>query len=305
MGTINATITLDELRKFVPKFVRATTLEVGNELKRQAALMIRSSGGGGLLSATAPRGIDEDTKNKAEQGVRRDIKKVFVTQPSVLALLANSNNRGARATMARYIKNGQLEDAKAFINNTKPAQVSVKGYSAKRHGKTVNVKPYTQTKQKSQFNDARLGRIEHIGRTPSAMLHRSRRKRGGSSVGRVYRSTWAQIVTHKPALNQYIESRQKNVGILKAGWAKAAKDAGLKVKIPQFVLRHISRGSGSGRASFANPLNMFVELANTHPVASSKIERKDVDFVIQTRQDNIAKEMEYKMGTLAKKMQTA
>jgi hypothetical protein len=137
------------------------------------------------------------------------------------------------------------------------------------------------------------------------MLHRSRRKRGGSSVGRVYRSTWAQIVTHKPALNQYIESRQKNVGILKAGWAKAAKDAGLKVKIPQFVLRHISRGSGSGRASFANPLNMFVELANTHPVASSKIERKDVDFVIQTRQDNIAKEMEYKMGTLAKKMQTA
>jgi hypothetical protein len=303
MAAVNATVSLDELRKFVPKFVNATTLEVGKELLRQAALMVRSSGGGGLLSATAPRGVDEDARTKAERGVKRDIKKVFVLQSSLLSLVANSNNRGARATLKRYLDNRELENAKEFINGTKPTQVKVKGYTAKRYGKTVNVRPYTQTKQASKFNDSRLGRIEHIATTPSAMLHKSRRRTRGRDSGRVFKNQWAQIVTNKPSLNQYIADRQKNVGLLKAGWAKAAKQAYLKVSFPQFVLRNMGKASGSGRSSFSNPSNMYVELANTHPVASSKIEKDDVDFVIQTRQDNIAKELNYKISAVAQKSQ--
>jgi hypothetical protein len=305
MAAVNATVSLDELRKFVPKFVNATTLEVGKELLRQAALMVRSSGGGGLLSATAPRGVDEDARTKAERGVKRDIKKVFVLQSSLLSLVANSNNRGARATLKRYLDNRELENAKEFINGTKPTQVKVKGYTAKRYGKTVNVRPYTQTKQASKFNDSRLGRIEHIATTPSAMLHKSRRRTRGRDSGRVFKNQWAQIVTNKPSLNQYIADRQKNVGLLKAGWAKAAKQAYLKVSFPQFVLRNMGKASGSGRSSFSNPSNMYVELANTHPVASSKIEKDDVDFVIQTRQDNIAKELNYKISAVAQKMSMA
>jgi hypothetical protein len=67
----------------------------------------------------------------------------------------------------------------------------------------------------------------------------------------------------------------------------------------------MGRASGSGRSSFSNPSNMYVELANTHPVASSKIEKDDVDFVIQTRQDNIAKELNYKISAVAQKMSMA
>jgi hypothetical protein len=137
------------------------------------------------------------------------------------------------------------------------------------------------------------------------MLHKSRRRTRGRDSGRVFKNQWAQIVTNKPSLNQYIADRQKNVGLLKAGWAKAAKQAYLKVSFPQFVLRNMGKASGSGRSSFSNPSNMYVELANTHPVASSKIEKDDVDFVIQTRQDNIAKELNYKISAVAQKMSMA
>lgn len=299
MAAINAQMSLDELRKFVPKFVNATTKEVGSELLRQARLLVRGDSDFGLMSLTPPKGLDS-AEEIGKRSVLNDIQKVFVTKESLVGAMKRVSDRGSVSAFNRYINAGDYEKAKDFLNGQKATQVQVKGYTAKRHGKVVNVRPYKQRKNVSALNIPRLGRVQAISSVPVASLHESRRRKRGDSAGRVYRESWAQVVLRKPTLNQYIQDRQKRVGLLKAAWAKAATMAGLGVSIPQFIRRNLDRAQGSGRASFANPNNMYVELVNSFAVASSKIERGDIDFLKETRQKNIEAEMKHKLDRLAR-----
>lgn len=80
-------------------------------------------------------------------------------------------------------------------------------------------------------------RYAPISARPEASLHQRNRKRG-----KVPRSTHAQqIVTNTGALNSYIRSRQKKVGLLAAGWLASARY--FKVKLPAWVERHQAGGS--------------------------------------------------------------
>jgi hypothetical protein len=294
MAAISVEVSLDELRQYVPKFVNATKREVGEELLRQAKLLVRDSSGQGLLSVTPPKGLDEG-QDVGQWAATRDINRVFVRKSTISAILKTAGQRGAQTAFNRYLKRGQLEKAKELINGQAAAQVSVKGYV--RNGKPV--KSYTQTRQASVFGDHRLGRIEHIGDVPSKMLHQQRRGKDG----KVKRPQWSQIVLKKPPFNQYIADTQKKVGRLKAGWAKAAKQARLDVAIPPFIGRNVDKASGKGVASFANPLNMFVELANTTPIASSKINQGNLNYLLKLRQDNIKRELDRRLAASARKNQ--
>jgi hypothetical protein len=299
MAAVNAEISLDELRKFVPKFVNATTKEVGQELIRQAGLMVRGSSGFGLISLTPPRGLDE-ARQIGERSVAGDVYKVFVSQGALIGAMKAVSDRRTVSAFRGYIRRGEYENAKDFVNGQKSSSIRVRGYRAKRHGKTVDVSAYTQSRDVSALNIPRLGNVQSISNVPSAMLHKMRRRKGGEHTGRVIRESWAQVVLRKPALEQYIKDRQQRVGLLKAGWAKAARGAGLRVSIPKFVLRNEGQAQGKGIASFGNPLNMSITLINSFQVASSKIERGDIDFIISTRQDNITKEMEHRMSKISK-----
>ena len=299
-----ADISLDELRKFVPKFVNATTVEIGHELKRQASLLVRNRDSGfGLVSITPPlnhNGSDDDAETVGKDAVRNDIQKVFVTKAALATAIGRVSARGSKAAFNRYIRNGDLDGAKKFLNEQTLGSVQVKGYTTKRKGKTITVKPYTQSRDVSALNIDRLGFIQDIAPTPNAALHQSRRRKGGQEAGRVNRPFWSQVVLKKPSLNQYIEQRQKRVGTLKAGWALAARQAQLKVSFPAFVNRNLGKAQGGGRISAANPQNMFIELINSSSVASSKIKKQRVDFLVSVRQDSIAKEMEHRMSKIAK-----
>jgi len=203
--------------------------------------------------------------------------------------------------LAKYLKNNDFEKAKNFLNSQTPASIQVKGYTAKRRGKTVNVRAYTQRRDVSALNIPRLGRVEVIAPDPFASLHQARRRKAGQNMGRVIRQSWAQVVLKKTSLKQYTEDRQKRVGLLKSGWAKAAKEAGLNVSIPQFVLRNMAgaKGSGSSKILFTNP--MVIELVNSFDAASSKIKRANIAFLIQLRQENIIREMINRMNAVANK----
>jgi hypothetical protein len=296
---MEAQMSLDELRQFVPKFVNATTKEVGDELLRQARLLVRSNSGFGLLSLTPPKGLDEG-QEIGNRSVLNDVQKVFVTKAALVGAMRKVSDRGTVIGFNRLIDNGEYEKAKDFLNGQKASRVQVKGYKAKRHGKVVNIRPYSQRKNVSALNIPRLGNIQAISQVPQASLHQMRRRKRGDSAGRVYKESYAQVVLRKPTLGQYIQDRQKRVGLLKAAWAKAATMAGLGVSIPQYIRRNLGRAEGVGRASFANPSNMFVELVNSFPVASSKIEKGDIEFLKQTRQESILKEMEHRMSKIAK-----
>jgi len=304
MAAVNAEISLDELRKFVPKFVNATTKEVGQELIRQARLLVRNEESGfGLISITPPQnhsGSDNDAETIGKDAVRNDIQKIFVTKAALSTALGRVSARGSKAAFNRYIRNGDYDGAKRFLNEQTVGSVQVKGYTTKRKGKTINVKPYTQSRDVSALNIDRLGFIQDIASTPQSALHQSRRRKGGQDAGRVNRPFWSQVVLKKPSLNQYIEERQKRVGMLKAGWVKAAIQARLNAVAPAFVNRNLGKAQGKGIPSFGNPLNMSITLINASDVASSKINKQKVDFLVSVRQDNIAKEMEHRMSKIAK-----
>lgn len=292
MAAINLTISLDELREFVPKFVNATKREVSLEMRRQGRLLVAGDSGFGLISITAPQGDGDSAKAIGDFAVARDISKVFAQRGTIAAILGQNGKRGDKTAFNRYIRNGELQKAKDFVNGQAPTSVQVKGYV--RNGKPV--KAYSQTRQASVFSDPRLGRIEHIADEPSAMLHQSRR----GSRGKVGRPQWAQIVLKKTAYNQYVSDTIKRVGLLKAGWAKAADQANLGVSVPRFVRNNVDRAMGKGRVSDGDPYNMFVELTNETPVASTKINKGSIQFLLNLRKENILAEFEKRVGKVAK-----
>ena len=289
-AAISVEISLDELRKMVPKFSSATTREVGLELFKQARLMVRDDGDNGLLAITPPK-----TQEMGDSATTRDINRVFVTAGTIRAILKDSGEPGARMTFKRYTTPGpDYSHARAldFLNNQTPTTVEVRPYTTK-NGKRV--RSYTQTRQVSSLGDSRLGRLQYVDDAPSRTLHKSRK----NSRGQVRQAAWSQLVMSKGQMNSYTKEVVKRVGTMKAGWGAAARQAGLSVNLPAFAARNVKRASGKGRTSVANPNNMYVELANTTPNAASIINQGAVNWVVRLRQKQIEREMNNRMSKLA------
>jgi hypothetical protein len=283
-------VSLDELRKFVPKFVNATTAEIGKEVKRQGRLMVRDDGDNGLLAITPPK-----TQEMGEKATSRDINRVFVTASTIRSILKDSGVRGARVAFKRYMTPGpDYSQARAldFLNNQTPTLVEVRPYTTKS-GKRV--KSYTQTRQVSVLGDPRLGGLQYVDDAPSRTLHKSRK----NSRGQVRQATWAQLVMSQAKMTSYTNEVVQRVGTLKAGWGAAARQAGLEVNLPAFAARNAKRASGKGRFSNSNPSSISLELANTTPNASSKITKGAVNWVVGLRQKQIEREMNNRLGKLA------
>jgi hypothetical protein len=289
-AAVSVEISLDELRKFVPKFVGATTLEISNEVRRQARLLVRDDGDNGLLAITPPK-----TQEMGEKATARDINRVFVTASTIRSILKDSGQRGARPAFKRYTTPGpDYSHAKAldFLNSQTPTTVEVRPYTTK-NGKRVRA--HTQTRQVSSLGDPRLGSLLYVGNEPSRTLHKSRK----NSRGQVRQAAWSQLVMNQGKMTAYTSEVVKRVGLLKAGWGAAARAAGLDVNLPAFAARNAKQASGTGRFSDSNPSNIYVELSNTTPNASSKITKSAVNWLVGFRQKQIEREMNNRMGKLA------
>jgi hypothetical protein len=283
-------VSLDELRKFVPKFVNATRLEISNEVRRQGRLLVRDDGDNGLLAITPPK-----TQEMGEKATNRDINRVFVTAATIRAILKDSGARGARAAFNRYMKPGpDYSEARGlnFLNSQTPTTVEVRPYTTKK-GKRVS--SYTQTRQVSSLGDPRLGRLQYVDDAPSRTLHKSRK----NSRGQVRQAAWSQLVMSKAKMTSYTDEIVKRVGTLKAGWGAAARQAGLSINLPAFAARNAKRASGKGRFSDANPSNIYLELSNTTPNAASKISKGAVNWVVGLRQKQIERELNNRLGKMA------
>ena len=101
MAAINLTISLDELREFVPKFVNATKKEVSLEMRRQGRLLVAGDSGFGLVSITAPQGDGDSAKAIGDLAVRRDISKVFAPTSTILGILRESAKCSPSAELLR------------------------------------------------------------------------------------------------------------------------------------------------------------------------------------------------------------
>lgn len=289
-------ISLDELRKFVPKFVNSTRLEVGNELFRQARLLIRNDSGSGLMAVTPPRGDANDARAIGDKATERDINRVFVTAALARRLIKDSGVRGASPAFRRYTSPGNPDYSMAraldFLNKQTPTTVEVRPHTRKNG---TRVRSYSQTRQASDFGDPRFGRLSMAANDPSGALHESRR----NNRGQVRQAAWSQLVMSKASMTRYVNEKLKRVGTLKAGWAKAARDANLGLESPAFVARNVGKARGKGSFSIGNPANMFVELSNQAPNASDKISKGAVNFALNLRKSNILAELNNRLGKLA------
>jgi hypothetical protein len=287
---VSVEVSLDELRRLVPKFINATRKQLGDELLRQARLLIRDDGDNGLLAITPPK-----TQEMGEKATARDINRVFVTATTIRAILKDIGVRGARSAFRRYTTPGpDYSQARAldFLNNQTPTLVEVRPYTTKS-GKRV--RSYTQSRNISTLGDPRLGRLQYVDDAPSRTLHKSRK----TSRGQVRQAAWSQLVMNQGKMTSYTKEVLLRVGTLKAGWGAAARQAGLSINLPAFAARNAKRASGKGRANVSFTDSMYVELANTTPNAASKISTGAVNWVVGLRQKQIEREMNNRLGKLA------
>jgi hypothetical protein len=273
MAAVTATVDFKELGDLLPRLQKAFNAGLIKTVDQQARLLIRNENKASLLKFTPPRGIDEG-KEIGNSAVSRDINRVFVTKPALMTILRRTRNA---TKFNQYLKRGDYNGAKEFINGQKTATVQVKGYV--RNGKQV--KGYTQTRDVSSFGDNRLGFISEIANAPNRMLHKSRR---GSS-GRVRREQWSQVVLRIPPLKQYISQIQNRVGTMKAGWRFAARALG--VSLPPYVNGATNKTNGSFKWDSPGPAKYSVEMTNSTPRIERMLPQSAVDWLVGLRMKNM------------------
>jgi hypothetical protein len=286
MAAVSATVDFKELGDLLPRLQKAFNAGIIKTVDREARLMLRNENQASLVKFTPPRGINEG-KDIGDWAVNRDVNRVFVQRGTIAAILRRT--RGASSAFNRYIRQGQYEEAKDFLNGQKQGSVQVAGYT--RNGKQV--KGYTQKRSVSNLGDNRLGYISHIANEPSKMLHKSRR----GSAGRVRREQWSQVVLRKPPLKQYIEQLQKRVGTMKAGWRFAAQALG--VSLPPYVNSATNKVNGSFATSSASSgpwAAYWVEMINTTPRIDRMLTQAAVNWLVGHRQRNMEQAIKHRLG---------
>jgi hypothetical protein len=284
MAAVTATVDFKELGDLLPRLQKAFNAGLIKTVDQQARLLLRNENNASLLKMTPPRGLDAG-KEVGNEAVSRDINRVFVALPTLMGVLRQGRN-GSK--FSQYMKRGDYEGAKDFLNGQKTGTVQVKGYT--RKGKQV--KGYTQNRQVSALGDNRLGRIMHIGSEPSAMLHKSRR---GAS-GAVKRGQWSQVVLRLPPITTYIKNIQKRVGTMKAGWRFAARALG--VSLPPYVNSATNKVNGAFATSPATsgPWSKYwVEMTNTTPRVDRLLQKSTVDWLVGVRQQNMEDSIAYRL----------
>jgi len=222
------TVDIRQFEGLIPKLQAATKRTLASVVKQQAKLLLRGAGGGrdeGLIPYTPP----PKGQQQGKAAVSRDINRVFITLAAVRKSVRDSKKRGLTPAFNRAIREGDHTKALALLKGTVDGTVQVKSYTAKRGGKRVSVNGYTASRPVSALGDNRLLSLQKIAPVPDRALHKSRRQGGGA----VRRDRPQQIVSESGTLSQYIKNIQSRVGIMQAGWARAA--AVLGVILPTFV----------------------------------------------------------------------
>jgi len=270
---VTATVDFKEFADLLPKLEKALNGGIIKAVNSQARLLVRNNDSASLVSFTPPRGMDAG-KEIGNKAVARDIGKIFVTSGVINGILAQNRKK---AIFGRYIKAGELEQAKKLLNNQMQGSVQVAGHS--RKGKQV--KGYTQKRQVSTLGDNRLGQITEIADRPNPAIHKARR----GARYKVGRSQWSQVVLKGKQLETYQESVQKRVGSMKAGWRFAAKALG--VSLPPYVNGATTKTNGYFKSSSPGPASYTVEMGNTTPRIDRMLTQRTVDFLVGLRLTNL------------------
>lgn len=288
---VECVVDVRQFADLVPRLAKITGKSLSQVVKQQAKLLVRGSGEGrdeGLVPYTPP--FEEKGGQKWGHAiVRRDVSRVFLTLANARKIIKRAGVRGAGVALTRALQNNQNDKVAALLNGQMDKRSRVRGYQRQQGGRQVAVRAYTQNKsQQIDLKNQRLGRIESVSAQPQAAIHKSR-QRGDSKL--VRGKQWSQLVTESGSLAQYIKRRQRNVGIMKAGWRNAAQALG--ATLPSYV-KNAPRGSGSVVLDLDNE-SPSVTLTNSTPTISRAI-RGILDRALRGRRIRMKADIERKLA---------
>lgn len=295
MPAVSISVDLQEFADLIPRLVKASGKTLSQIVRQQARLMLRGSGEGrdeGLIPYTPPpKGQDQ-----GKAAVARDINRVFLTTTKARKIVKGSGVRGLTAAFSRAIKQQQYSKALDILKGQTTETFQVSGYTTTRRGKTVTVKPYTLTRRASVLGNNALLSLNNHNSTPVKQVHQQRRSR---STGTVRKDGYSMLITRPGSLADYIKRVQKKVGIMKAGWRKAAQ--ALDVTLPTFV-KNAPRGSGDVRIDLENESDPSVTMTNNTPGIRRSMD-SIMDRTLRGRRLRMAKDIENKLEAALKKEQ--
>lgn len=288
------TVDVQQFADLIPRLAKATGKSLSDIVKQQAKLLVRGSGEGrdeGLVAYTPPF-EDKGGQKLGKALVERDIRRVFLTAATAKQILKRSGVRGASVALTRYLKANQIQKAISLLNGTMDKRVRAKGYTRQQGGKSVRVKSYSQTRAISvDLRNPRLGKINSVDKRPNPGVHKGRQRGDRTSV---IGKQWSQLVTDNGSLAAYIKQKQRNVGILKAGWRPAADALG--VTLPTYV-KNAPRADGNCSLQLESD-NPSVTLTNSARTITRGINSL-MERALRGRRIRMQADIERKLAALA------
>ena len=298
---VEITVDVSKFGRLIPQLANVTKRSLRSVVKQQAKLIIRGSGSGrdeGLIPYTPP----PKGQQQGEAAVARDISRVFGSLSNVKKILKHSGVRGARTAFSRYIREGDHEKAKALLNGTMQKNFRTKAHQRNQNGKTVRVRSYVQGRPTEvDLKSNELGRITNIIQSlPAAGTHPIHKSRQNNRKF-VSRRQWSAVVLQSGTVAAYIKQKQKNVGIMKAGWVDAARALGI-TGLPKFVTRNF-RQNGSHIPELDKESPAFTAINSTPGIGSSL--RSVMARTLRGRVIRMKADIQNKLNAELGKLQTA
>jgi len=216
-----------------------------------------------LATSTQPFGDSKSDKEPGERAVEVDISKVFYTPEPYGGFVNKMSEMAYKVYSAKGYGSrmgvGANEKTLAFTDRLNGYAASGNTKALKRMASNFNWQGIIDTIDPALHQQARSGARMRVSKK--------------DNVGKMH----LLIGGRKTALQSYIKTVQKKVGLTKAAWAVCADKIPVKRSssstrgIPQWVTRNMYRASGSIIDQSDDPSNPRISMSNMTPWASQCI----------------------------------
>lgn len=212
------------------------------------------------------------------RGFVRDV--VKYTPPASKDVTGMAAKKQGEAAVERDIRKIYGTAAKAYID----LALRDKGV-AKLFWRQISEGDYTAARELlQQYGGTRYQKTRSVASFDGGTMHGRFRRRG-----RVTRDEVMMLVTNAKELQKYIRKMQGQVGLLAAGWVRAAEKLGQP--LPAWVTRH---GAGRGGVVVMTGADkVIILIANRVKYAQAQDMQRRADAVLAIRENKLRRRMPY------------
>lgn len=269
------------LTKHLQDFSRVMGLELGKEVKHQAALWCRD-----MIDYTPPftspgNGSDKGSKSIGMDKIAGQIKSIF--KP----IISKTNS----ASPSEVAAIGREDVFKMWTNGIKAGKAD--DYLTRNHRKTK----WSAFQQK--YNSSSIGGTprftDRAGMKPFHDSLRTNNGRGYVKKSAINAGNFI-FVKDESDINWYIKQKQKNVGIMKSGYYFASEALKESVGFPAWVKHSEGQSEKIAVNDIAKPLQPTVIVGNRIGNITQKVSASRVNYVTRLRAEKMRTQMKNELN---------